>query len=62
MLGLADLPLSLGAFYVVGSNIIVMNRSLQNQISAEYPFMENALSFRIRLHEYLHALRYLRAR
>jgi len=59
MLGLADLPLPLGAFYVVGSNIIVMNQNLHNRIRVENPHMVNAFSFRILLHEYLHSLGYL---
>jgi hypothetical protein len=62
MLGLADLPLSLGAFYVVGSNIIVMNRNLYNRILVEHPNMVNAFSFRILLHEYLHSMGYLNER
>ncbi|MCK4952275.1 hypothetical protein KAS14_00605 [Candidatus Bathyarchaeota archaeon] len=58
MLGLGDLPLSVAAFYVVASNIIVMNENLYYKVLEEYPDRVNTWSFRVLLHEYLHSLGY----
>ena len=58
MLGLGDLPLSVAAFYVVASNIIVMNENLYYKVLDEYPDRINTWSFRVLLHEYLHSLGY----
>jgi hypothetical protein len=58
MLFLDDLPLQLGAYYPVGTNNIVLNRSLvdivEQSISSK-PTV-NALTYNLLLHEYLHAL------
>ena len=58
MLFLDDLPLQLGAYYPVGTNNIVLNRTLveivEETISSK-PTV-NALTYNLLLHEYLHAL------
>jgi hypothetical protein len=60
MLGLAELScneeMMLGAFFPVGSNIIVMNRVPLEVIAKSKPEMLNPYSFYILLHEYLHSL------
>ena len=58
MLGLADLPLQVGAFHGVGGNFIVMNRKLLDRVvhSADTRRQINSYVFFILLHEYLHAL------
>jgi hypothetical protein len=58
MLFLDDLPLQLGAYYPVGTNNIVLNRSLVEIVEAhmsDKPTV-NALIYNLLLHEYLHAL------
>jgi len=67
MLGLADLGMNegyfIGAFYPVGSNIIVMNRMpLEVATRNTDKHVSNAYCFHILLHEYLHSLGYLRER
>jgi len=58
MLFLDDLPLQLGAYYPLGTNNIVLNRTLveivEASISAKH--IVNALVYNLLLHEYLHAL------
>jgi hypothetical protein len=58
MLVLADLPIHLGAFHGVGTNQIVMNRTLLDRIvAAGHPRSHiNAFVYSILLHEYLHSL------
>jgi hypothetical protein len=58
MLFLDDLPLRLGAYYPVGTNNIVLNRSLVEIVEASVSskLMVNALVYNLLLHEYLHAL------
>ena len=60
MLGLADLggqPGSfVGAFYPVGSNIIVMNKTPMRAVEATKPHLYKAYCFHILLHEYLHTI------
>lgn len=58
MLFLDDLPLQLGAYYPVGTNNIVLNRSLVNIVesSINSKVTVNALIYNLLLHEYLHAL------
>jgi len=58
MLVLADLPMHLGAFHGVGTNQIVMNRTLLDRIvAAGHPRIRiNAFVYSILLHEYLHSL------
>jgi hypothetical protein len=61
ILGLTDLPSQIGAFHTVGSNFIVMNRSLLKQITnaCKNRKLINAYIFHILLHEYIHSLGYL---
>ncbi len=58
MLVLADLPLQLGAFHGLGSNSIVMNRSLLDRVVAagHPPTQVKSFVYSILLHEYLHSL------
>jgi hypothetical protein len=58
MLFLDDLPLQLGAYYPVGTNNIVLNRSLVEIVEASGSSKPtvNALVYNLLLHEYLHAL------
>ncbi|MFQ6086508.1 MAG: hypothetical protein ACE5OV_00530 [Candidatus Bathyarchaeia archaeon] len=63
MLGLADLEMRrgyfVGAFHPVGSNIIVMNKTLLKITSrSKDKRVYNAYCFHLLLHEYLHALGY----
>ena len=62
MLFLDDLPLQMGAFHPVGTNNIVINRALLKivEIATEKPLTVNAFVYTILLHEYLHAIGYLR--
>ncbi len=61
MLGLADLPEYIGAFHQMGSNFIVMNRLLLEQIThlAKDRRHLNAYVYYTLLHEYLHTLGYV---
>ena len=58
MLFLDDLPLQLGAYHPVGTNNIVLNRSLVEIVEASVSLKPtvNALVYNLLLHEYLHAL------
>ena len=58
MLFLDDLPLQLGAYYPVGTNNIVLNRSLVDIVEASVTSKPtvNALVYNLLLHEYLHAI------
>jgi hypothetical protein len=58
MLFLDDLPLQLGAYYPLGTNNIVLNRTLVEIVEASINSKEvvNALVYNLLLHEYLHAL------
>jgi hypothetical protein len=58
MLFLDDLPLQLGAYHPVGTNNIVLNRSLVEVVEAyeKSRVVVNALIYNLLLHEYLHAL------
>ena len=58
MLFLDDLPLQLGAYYPVGTNNIVLNRTLVEIVEASVSSKPtvNALVYNLLLHEYLHAL------
>lgn len=58
MLFLDDLPLQLGAYHPVGTNNIVLNRSLVEVVEAseKSKLVVNALVYNLLLHEYLHAL------
>lgn len=64
MLGLADLGMKrgyfVGAFHLVGSNIIVMNRvPLETALRTTDKKVFNAYCFHLLLHEYLHSLGYI---
>ncbi len=60
MLGITELGLNLdgfvGAFYPVGSNIIIMNKTPLKQIEDKNPELYKSYVFHILLHEYLHTL------
>jgi hypothetical protein len=60
MLGLSSMGFAddgfVGAYHPVGSNVIVMNRSVLERIAAADPAMVKPYTFHILLHEYLHAL------
>jgi hypothetical protein len=58
MLFLDDLPLQLGAYHPVGTNNIVLNRSLVEVVEAQEKskLVVNALVYNLLLHEDLHAL------
>jgi hypothetical protein len=60
MLGLADLgnhPQGwLGAFYPVGSNVIVMNKIPLIRIKETNPNLYKPYAFHVLLHEYIHSL------
>lgn len=60
MLGLSPLGFTptgfIGAYHQVGSNLIVMNSSLLQKISAEKPEMLKYYTYHLLLHEYLHSL------
>ncbi|MFQ6137120.1 MAG: hypothetical protein ACE5PM_08075, partial [Candidatus Hydrothermarchaeales archaeon] len=59
-LGLAELGghknYLIGAFYPVGSNIIIMNKTPLRKITESNPALFKPYSFHILLHEYLHSL------
>jgi hypothetical protein len=63
MLGLSDLgnhPQGwMGAFYPVGTNIIVMNKIPLERIKDTKPELYKPYIFHVLLHEYLHSLGYL---
>ena len=58
LLFLDDLPLHLGAYHQVGTNNIVLNRSLLNIVETvtKSKKLVNAFVYSILTHEYLHAL------
>ena len=58
LLFLDDLPLQLGAYHQVGTNNIVLNRSLLNIVESvtKSKKLVNAFVYSILTHEYLHAL------
>jgi len=60
MLGLAEMGGSegfwIGAFYPVGTNMIVMNKTPIRRITETNPSLFNAYCFHVLLHEYLHSL------
>lgn len=58
MLFLDDLPLQLGAYHPVGTNNIVLNRTLVEVVEAseKSKLVVNSLVYNLLLHEYLHAL------
>jgi hypothetical protein len=60
MLGLSELGgrpgMFIGAFYPVGSNLIVMNKTPLRIVQNFKPELFNAYCFHILLHEYLHTI------
>lgn len=58
MLFLDDLPIQLGAYHPLGTNNIVLNRSLVQIVegAVKSKHVVNALTYNLLLHEYLHAL------
>ena len=58
MLVLDDLPLQIGAYHVVGSNSIIMNRRLLEAVQRSSGTKKdvNSFLFLILMHEYLHSL------
>jgi len=58
MLFLDDLPIQLGAYHPLGTNNIVLNRTLVQIVEATIKprRVVNALIYNLLLHEYLHAL------
>ena len=60
-LGLSNLPPSLGAYWQVTGNLIVLNEGLVRvmQAHADSPVEFNSFVYVILAHEYLHALGYL---
>ncbi len=58
MLFLDDLPIQLGAYHPIGTNNIVLNRTLVDIVEASVNSkpVVNALVYNLLLHEYLHAL------
>lgn len=58
MLFLDDLPIQLGAYHPLGTNNIVLNRTLVELVKdkLESKRVLNALIYNLLLHEYLHAL------
>ena len=63
MLGLADLGNHphgwMGAFYPVGTNIIVMNKIPLQRIRETRPELYKPYAFHVLMHEYLHSLGHL---
>jgi hypothetical protein len=62
LLFLDDLPLRLGAYHQVGTNNIVLNRALLDLVedATRDAATVNAFVYSLLLHEYLHAIGYLR--
>jgi hypothetical protein len=58
---LNNLPNAIGAYHEVGSNLIVMNRTILDAVATLGKKKEelNSLIFSMLLHEYLHSLGYL---
>ena len=56
-LALSDLPSYVGAYHVLGSNYLVINRRLLQRVRAEEPKeIVNSFLYMLMLHEYLHSL------
>lgn len=60
MLFLDDLPLRVGAYHPIGTNNMVLNRTLVNiaEAATKSKRLLNAFIYSLLLHEYLHALGY----
>jgi hypothetical protein len=59
---LDDLPIHLGAYHPIGTNNIVLNRTLIHIVErvTESTIQANAFIYSLLLHEYLHAIGYVR--
>jgi hypothetical protein len=56
-LGLARLPSGIGAYHMVGSNMIVLNKDIVERVrKAEPPEIVASFIYMLLLHEYLHSL------
>ncbi|GBC75614.1 hypothetical protein HRbin06_00933 [archaeon HR06] len=57
---LGDLPNFIGAYHILGSNLIVLNKNLLNLVKRKAKSKEeiNSYIFTILMHEYLHSLGY----
>ncbi len=64
MLYLAKLPMQIGAFHTMGTNGIVMNRTILDMVTHGARSLReiNSYVYSILLHEYLHALGYVEER
>jgi len=62
MLFLDDMPLRLGAYHPLGTNNLVLNRTLVQivEATAKSKKLLNAFVYTLLLHEYLHALGYVK--
>jgi len=62
LLFLDDMPLRLGAYHPLGSNNLVLNRALVQivEATAKSKKLLNAFVYTLLLHEYLHALGYVK--
>jgi hypothetical protein len=62
MLFLDDMPFRLGAYHPLGTNNLVLNRALVNivEATAKSKKLLNAFVYTLLLHEYLHALGYVK--
>jgi hypothetical protein len=59
-LGLSSLSSGIGAYHVVGSNMIVLNRELLERVRrAEPPEIVSSFLYMLLLHEYLHSLGFM---
>jgi hypothetical protein len=59
ILGLQRLPRQIGAFHQLGSNFIIMNKTLLERVlQSRNKKLINAYVFHILLHEYIHSLGY----
>ncbi len=60
MLGMSEMGLTrsgfIGAYHPVGSNVIVMNKTILKRIAKADPELVKPYTFHILLHEYLHTL------
>ena len=55
------LPTQLGAYHILGSNMIIMNKRILDIIKSKKSLLEyNAYLFMVLCHEYLHSLWYYR--
>ncbi len=61
MLFLEDLPLRLGAYHPIGTNNIILNKTLVQIVEASTKSRRviNAFIYNLLLHEYIHALGYV---